>query len=167
KAMANSPLANATYEQVEFRSGRVVRKDDPGSSLALTEIMHAADLPEIVEDGKVGPDAAQAKKYASYTHSAIFAEARVDEELAIVRIPRIVCAVAAGRIINPKTARSQILGGVVMGIGMALHEEALTDHRIGRIMNHNLAEYHVPAHADIEQIDVIFADEQDEKVSPL
>jgi xanthine dehydrogenase YagR molybdenum-binding subunit len=167
KGMANSPLANASFEQVEFKSGRLARKDDPGSSLALTEIMHAADLQEIAEDGKVGPDASQAKKYASYTHSAVFAEARVDEELAIVRIPRIVCAVAAGRILNPKTARSQILGGVVMGIGMALHEEALTDHRIGRIMNHNLAEYHVPAHADIEHIDVIFADEEDEKVSPF
>jgi xanthine dehydrogenase YagR molybdenum-binding subunit len=167
KAMANSPLANASFEQVEFKSGRIARKNDPGSSLALTEIMHAADVPDIAEDGSVSPNASQARKYASYTHSAIFAEARVDEELAIVRIPRIVCAVAAGRIINPKTARSQILGGVVMGIGMALHEEALTDHNIGRIMNHNLAEYHVPAHADIEHIDVIFAEEEDEKVSPL
>jgi xanthine dehydrogenase YagR molybdenum-binding subunit len=165
--MTNSPLANASFEQVEFKSGRVVRKDDPGSSLALTEIMHAVDLPEVVAQGSVGPNASQDKKYASYTHSAIFAEAHVDEELAIVRIPRIVCAVAAGRILNPKTARSQILGGVVMGVGMALHEEALVDHAIGRIMNHNLAEYHVPAHADIERIDVIFAEEQDEKVSPL
>ena len=167
KGMANSPLANASFEQVEFKSGRVARKDDPGSSLALPEIMHAADLQEVAEDGKVGPDESQARKFASYTHSAIFAEARVDEELAVVRIPRIVCAVAAGRILNPKTARSQILGGVVMGIGMALHEEALMDHRIGRIMNHNLAEYHVPAHADIERIDVIFVDEEDEKISPL
>src|SRR6185437_14993206 len=167
RRMANSPLANANFEQVEFGGGRMARKDDPGSSLALTEILHAADLDEISEDGKVAPSAAQARKYASYTHSAVFAEVRVDEELGIVRIPKIVCAAAAGRILNPKTARSQILGGVVMGIGMALHEEALTDHRIGRVMNHNLAEYHVPAHADIEQIDVIFADEQDEKVSPL
>jgi xanthine dehydrogenase YagR molybdenum-binding subunit len=167
KAMANSPLANSSFEEVEFGSGRIARKDDPGRSLALTEILHAADLPEVVEDGKVGPNAAQARKFASYTHSAIFAEARVDEELCVVRIPRIVCAVAAGRILNPKTARSQILGGVVMGISMALHEEALVDHRIGRIMNHNLAEYHVPAHADIEHIDVIFAEEKDDKVSPI
>src|SRR6185437_7345549 len=167
KAMANSPLANATYEQVEFRSGRIVRKYDPGSSLALAEIMHAADLPEIVEDGKVGPNASQAKKYASYTHSAIFAEARVDEELAVVRIPRIVCAVAAGRIINPKTARSQILGGVVWGIGMALHEETLTDHRFGRIMNPNIAEYHVPTNADVYDIDVIFVEEKDELINSL
>jgi xanthine dehydrogenase YagR molybdenum-binding subunit len=74
---------------------------------------------------------------------------------------------AAGRILNPKTARSQILGGVVMGIGMALHEEAMTDHRLGKIMNHNFAEYHIPVHADIEDIEVIFVDEHDEKVSPL
>jgi xanthine dehydrogenase YagR molybdenum-binding subunit len=167
KGMANSPLVNTSFEQVEFRAGRIARKDDPGSSLVLTEILHAVDLQEVAEDGKAEPNASQAKKFASYTHSAIFAEARVDEELGVVRIPRIACAVAAGRILNPKTARSQILGGVVMGIGMALHEEALVDHRIGRIMNHNLAEYHVPAHADIEHIDVIFADEQDDKVSPL
>jgi xanthine dehydrogenase YagR molybdenum-binding subunit len=63
--------------------------------------------------------------------------------------------------------RSQIFGGVVMGIGMALHEETLTDHHIGRIMNHNLAEYHVPAHADVHDIEVIFVDEPDSEVSPL
>jgi xanthine dehydrogenase YagR molybdenum-binding subunit len=129
--------------------------------------MHAADLDEIVEEASAEPDSSVMRKYASYTHSAIFAEVRVDEELCVVRIPKIVCAVAAGRILNPKTARSQILGGVVMGIGMALHEEGMTDHRIGRIMNHNLAEYHVPAHADIDDIEVIFVDEKDDKVSPL
>lgn len=165
--MANSPLANTGFEEVEFKAGRIARKDDPGSSLALTEIMHAVDLHEIVEEGSAGPSLRQSRKYASYTHSAVFAEVRVDEELGIVRVPKIVCAVAAGRILNPKTARSQILGGVVMGIGMALHEEALTDHRIGRVMNHNLAEYHVPSHADIEEIEVIFVDERDDKVSPL
>ena len=167
KRMANSPLANASFEEIEFGGGRIGRRDDPGSSLALSEIMHAADLKEIVENGKASPSLLQSRKYASYTHSAVFAEARVDEELGIVRIPKIVCAVAAGRILNPKTARSQILGGIVMGVGMALHEEAMTDHGIGRVMNHNLAEYHVPAHADIENIDVIFVDEQDDKVSPL
>jgi xanthine dehydrogenase YagR molybdenum-binding subunit len=90
-------------------------------------------------------------KVASATDGA----ERVDEELGVIRVPKIVCAAAAGRIINPKTARSQILGGVVMGLGMALHEEAMTDHRLGKIMNHNLAEYHIPAHADVEDIEVI------------
>jgi xanthine dehydrogenase YagR molybdenum-binding subunit len=167
KGMANSPFANAAFDDVAFRDGRLMRKDDPGGSLALTEILHAADLEEITEDGQATPDAAIARKYASYTHSAVFAEIRVDEELGIIRITKMVCATAAGRILNPKTARSQILGGIVMGIGMALHEEALTDHRLGRIMNHNLAEYHVPAHADVEDVEVIFAEEHDEKVSPL
>jgi xanthine dehydrogenase YagR molybdenum-binding subunit len=76
-------------------------------------------------------------------------------------------AVAAGRIINPKTARSQVMGGVVFGIGMALHEEALIDTQIGRVMNHNFAEYHIPVNADISGIEIIFVDEQDDKVSPL
>ena len=87
-----------------------------------------------------------------------------------MRVTRIVIAVAAGRISNPKTARSQILGGFVMGIGMALHEETYTDHRLGRFMNHNLAEYHLPANADIDAnaaIDVIFVAEPDPEVTPL
>ena len=99
-------------------------------------------------------------KYSAYTHSAIFAEVRVDEELGVIRVTRIVNAVAAGKILNLKTARSQILGGVVFGIGMALHEETFTDHNLGRFMNHNFAEYHIPANADIHDIDVIFVDEQ-------
>jgi xanthine dehydrogenase YagR molybdenum-binding subunit len=165
--MTNSPLADAKFEAIELKDGRIGLKSDPGRSLSIIEVMHAADLSEIVEDGKVSPDLLQMMKYISYTHSAVFAEVRVDEELGIIRVTRIVCAAAAGRILNPKTARSQILGGVVMGIGMALHEEAMTDHRLGKIMNHNFAEYHVPAHADIEDIEVIFVEEQDEKISPL
>ena len=167
KKMANSPLADAKIEDVEVRDGRIFRTDDPDRGLRISEVMHAADLTEIEEKGKVGPDLLQMMRYISYTHSAVFAEVRVDEDLGVVRVTRIVCAAAAGRILNPKTARSQILGGVVMGIGMALHEEAMTDHRLGKIMNSNLAEYHIPAHADIEDIEVIFVDEHDEKVSPL
>jgi xanthine dehydrogenase YagR molybdenum-binding subunit len=74
---------------------------------------------------------------------------------------RIVNAVAAGRIINPKTARSQIIGGVVFGMGMALYEESMTDHQLGRFMNHNLAEYHIASNADVPEIEVIFVDESD------
>lgn len=106
-------------------------------------------------------------RYASYSHSAVFVEVRVDEELGAVRVTRVVSAIGAGRILNPKTARSQILGGVVMGIGMALHEEGQFDHRTGRLMNHNLADYHIPAHADIEDIDVIFVQEEDDMASPI
>ena len=83
------------------------------------------------------------------------------------RVTRVVNAVAAGRILNPKTAGSQIMGGVVWGIGMALHEEALTDDKLGRIMNADIAEYHVPVNADIQDIQVIFVDEPDTNVNPL
>ena len=165
--MANSPLADATFEEVVFKERRIFRKDDPDRSLSIGEVMHAADLTEIKEAGKVSPNLLQMMKYISYTHSAVFAEVRVDEDLRVVRVTRVVCAAAAGRILNPKTARSQILGGVVMGIGMALHEEGMRDHRLGKIMNHNFAEYHIPVHADIVDIEVIFVDEHDDKVSPI
>jgi xanthine dehydrogenase YagR molybdenum-binding subunit len=165
--MANSPLADAKLDDVDFKAQRISRKDDPGRSLSIEEVMHASDVTAIEETGKVSPNLLQMMKFISYTHSAVFAEVRVDEDLGIVRVTRVVCAAAAGRILNPKTARSQILGGVVMGIGMALHEEAMTDHRLGKIMNANFGEYHIPTHADIADIEVIFVDEQDDKVSPI
>src|SRR5262245_1677929 len=105
--------------------------------------------------------------HAHNTHSAVFAEVKVDEQLGVIRVTRVVNAVAAGRILNAKTAHSQVMGGVVWGIGMALHEETLYDHRFGRVMNANIAEYHVPVNADIHDIKVIFVDEQDEMVNPL
>jgi xanthine dehydrogenase YagR molybdenum-binding subunit len=105
--------------------------------------------------------------YSGYSHSAIFVEVKIDEELGIVRVTRVVNAVASGTILNPKTARSQILGGVVFGIGMALAEESMLDHNLGRFMNHNLAEYHVPVNADIHDIDVIFVSEHDDKLNPM
>jgi xanthine dehydrogenase YagR molybdenum-binding subunit len=105
--------------------------------------------------------------YARNTHSAVFAEVKVDEQLGAVRVTRVVSAVAAGRILNPKTAASQIIGGVVWGIGMALHEETLIDHRFGRIMNADMAGYHVPVSADVGDIQVIFVDEPDGVINPL
>ena len=86
---------------------------------------------------------------------------KVDEQIGVIRVTRVVSAIAAGRILNTKTASSQILGGVVWGIGMAL-----IDHNVGRIMNANIAEYHVPVNADIYDIKVIFVDEPDDS-NPL
>jgi xanthine dehydrogenase YagR molybdenum-binding subunit len=107
------------------------------------------------------------KKHASNTHSAIFAEVKVDEQLGVIRVTRVVSAVAAGRILNTKTAHSQVMGSVVWGIGMALHEETLVDHRFGRVMNANIAEYHMPVNADVQDIKVIFVEEPDNIVNPL
>jgi xanthine dehydrogenase YagR molybdenum-binding subunit len=85
----------------------------------------------------------------------------------VIRVSRVVSAVAAGRILNPKTARSQVMGGIVWGIGAALEEESVIDQNFGRFINHNLAEYHVPVNADIHDIDVIFIEEKDSIVNPL
>jgi len=162
-----SPLDGAKVEDVAIRAGRLVLITDETIGTAIADIFATKGLSSLEGDGSAGPDMLQMMKFISYTHSAVFAEVRVDAELGVVRVTRIVSAIAAGRILNPKTARSQILGGVVMGIGMALHEESMWDHRSGRIMNPNLAEYHVPAHADIDDIEVIFVDEYDDKASPL
>ena len=159
-----------SLEDVIFAGGRILLKSDPTRSVGIVEAMQAAELPAIEEEetasSGISGMVSQMLKSRN-THSAIFCEVRVDEELGQVRVTRIVNAVAAGRIINPKTARSQILGGVVMGMGMALHEETLADTKLSRWMNHNYAEYHVPAHADVEEIDVIFVDEPDPEVTPL
>jgi xanthine dehydrogenase YagR molybdenum-binding subunit len=106
-------------------------------------------------------------KHARNTHSAVFAEVKIDEQLGVIRVTRVVSAIAAGRILNPKTAHNQIMGGMIWGIGMALHEETLLDHRFGRIMNANYGEYHVPVNADVHDIKVIFVDEPDDIINPL
>ena len=168
--MEGKPLGDAGFEGVELREGRMQVAADPARSVALAEIVRASGEPMLEAEETAKPGVADMLSMATKsraTHSAIFAEVKVDEELGVVRVTRIVIAVAAGRIINPKTARSQILGGVVMGIGMALHEESYLDHRLGRFMNHNFAEYHVPANADIYGIEVIFVAEPDPEVTPL
>jgi xanthine dehydrogenase YagR molybdenum-binding subunit len=129
--------------------------------------MQAGGVERVEAEEKASPSMLTSMRYSGYSHSAVFAEVKVDEELGIIRVTRIVNAVAAGTILNPKTARSQILGGVVFGIGMALEEESMLDHNLGRFMNHNLAEYHVPVNADVYDIDVIFVSEHEDKLNPL
>src|SRR5262247_3363305 len=132
----------------------------------LIETMRRSHIAAMEAEAGVEP-AGKREQYSHYAHSAIFAEVQVDVDFGTVRVTRVVSAVAAGRIINPKTARSQILGGIVWGIGMALEEESLLDHRLGRFMNHNLADYHVPVNADVQDLDVIFVEERDDIVNPL
>ena len=167
KAAPGSGFADADIGQVAFENGRIVLRDQPDVSMAYAAAMQAGGVAQIHEEVTTEPDSAVKKAYSSYTHSAVFAEVRVDEDLGVVRVTRIVDAICAGKILNPKTARSQIIGGVVFGLSMALQEEALDDPNLGRFMNHNFAEYHVPVNADIIDIDVIFVDEHDDKTSKL
>jgi xanthine dehydrogenase YagR molybdenum-binding subunit len=102
-----------------------------------------------------------------HSFGAVFAEVRVDPDLGIIRVPRVVGRYDVGRLMNAKTGRSQLMGGIVMGIGMALMEESILDARNGRIVNANLAEYHVPTNADIGLIDVDVVSDNDPYINPL
>ena len=107
------------------------------------------------------------KTYAQATFGAHFVEVGVDSATGEIRVRRMSGAFAAGRILNPKSARSQVIGAMTMGVGAALMEDAIVDTRFGYFVNHDLAEYHVPAHADIPMQDVFFMGELDEKSSPM
>lgn len=167
RAQGDTPLRQPKLKDVEFVNGVVRLRADPSRSISLRELMQRAGAAQIEAKSLALPNIMKQRKYARAAHSAVFAEVRVDEDLGLVHVSRVVSAVAAGRIVNPRTATSQIEGGVVWGIGMALHEEGLVDHRLGRVMNHSLAEYHLAANADVGQIEVIFVDERDEVVNPL
>jgi xanthine dehydrogenase YagR molybdenum-binding subunit len=165
KAMKGSPLAGTKPEDVVLADGKVSSKHDAARAVSIADAMRHGAIDRIEKETTSSfPDDSS---HARNTHSAVFAEVKVDEQLGVIRVTRVVSAIAAGRILNTKTAHSQIMGGVVWGIGMALHEETLYDHRFGRIMNANIAEYHVPVNADVQDIKVIFVDEPDEIINPL
>jgi xanthine dehydrogenase YagR molybdenum-binding subunit len=107
------------------------------------------------------------EKDGRHAFGAHFAEVRVDDVTGEVRVSRLFGMYAAGRILNPRTARSQFLGGMIMGMGMALHEEGVLDPAMGEWVNHDLAEYHIPAHADVEWIDAAWLDEKDDQINPM
>jgi xanthine dehydrogenase YagR molybdenum-binding subunit len=163
--MARSPLAGAKLDDVVFAEGKMRHKHEESREVSVADAMRAGKADRIEKEASAEPN--ERSKYSHSTHSAVFAEVKVDEQLGVIRVTRVVSAVAAGRILNPKLASSQILGAVVGGIGMALHEETVTDHRFGRFMSHNLADYHVPVNADVHSIDVIFVEEKDDEINPL
>ncbi len=109
----------------------------------------------------------EAKEYATHSYGAQFVEVRVDADTGEVRVPRMVGVFSCGRIVNPRTARSQFRGGMVWGLSMALFEHSIVDHRFGHVMNHDLADYHVPTNADVVDIDVSWLDETDLHLNPL
>jgi xanthine dehydrogenase YagR molybdenum-binding subunit len=165
RRLDGSPLAGVTSDDVVLADGKIVSKRDASRAVSIADAMRHGQVDRITQEKT--NSFPEDKAHARNTHSAIFAEVKVDQELGVVRVTRVVNAVAAGRILNLKTAHSQVMGSVVWGIGMALHEETLFDHQFGRVMNANIAEYHVPVNADVHDIKVIFVDEPDEAVNPL
>jgi xanthine dehydrogenase YagR molybdenum-binding subunit len=162
-----SPLFGAGNAGVTARDGRLFRRDDETRSESYVDILTRAGLAQIEASGKGGPDPAAQSTYAMHAHGAVFAEVKVDPDLGQIRVTRMVGAFAAGRIINPRMVQSQIFGGMIWGMSFALHEQAVTDRRSGRILNADFAEYHVPVNADVPPMEALMIDEYDPHVNAL
>ena len=164
--LPGSGFKGAKDDEVIFSEGTMRLKADSDVSILLTELMKLRSIPVLEHETATIPNPRQSQ-FGKYTHAAVFVEVKVDAELGNVHVSRVVVGVAAGKILNPKTARSQVLGGVVWGISMALEEESVMDKHYGRFINHDLAEYHVAVNSDVQDIEVIFVEEDDDVVNPL
>ncbi|MFL5446218.1 MAG: xanthine dehydrogenase family protein molybdopterin-binding subunit, partial [Myxococcales bacterium] len=158
-----SPLHGARPEDVQVSRGKLIAN---GKSDSFADLVKRAGGRPIEERAEVKPED-ERKKWSLHSFGAQFAEVLVDPDLGTVRVSRLVGAFAAGRILNARLARSQFMGGMVWGIGMALHEHSVYDEKLGRIMTRDLADYHVPANADVPKVEPMFLElEEDAHVNP-
>ncbi len=165
--MENYSLSDENEAQIRFEKDRIILNDSPLIAVSFADLIAENNGKAIKTSTTSIPNAFKIKQYTRAAHSAAFVEVEVDEQLGTVNVTRAVTAVAGGKIINPKTARSQIIGSMVWGISKALREETISDHRFGNYMNANLGEYHLPVHADIHELDCIFVEEHDDIVNEL
>ncbi|MEV4511271.1 xanthine dehydrogenase family protein molybdopterin-binding subunit [Dactylosporangium sp. NPDC049525] len=152
-----SPLRGLTAADVVAVDGRLQRRDDPSISESYGQILERHDRPDLTADGSAVPAKPEELGLApAGPFAARFAEVHVDADLGRIHVARLVSVVDAGRILNAKTARSQIIGGTVGGIGMALLEETVTDPATGRIANATFGDYLIAVNADVPDLDVTF-----------
>jgi xanthine dehydrogenase YagR molybdenum-binding subunit len=164
-AHRDSPLFGATADRVKVENGELYLLDEPSRREAMRDIVSRHGEPvEVTAKAEPGDEK---KKYSMHSFGAVFVEVTVDEDLGEIRVPRVVGVYGVGKLMNEKTGYSQLMGGIVWGISLALFEETVIDKRNGRAVNGNLAEYHVPTNADIQGIDVQIVDEDDPHVNPL
>jgi CO/xanthine dehydrogenase Mo-binding subunit len=152
----SSPLRDRRADEVTTTEGGIHVAGAPWIGETYADILARHGLPEITAHGERNPAGDARKPTANGSFAARFAEVRVDPDLGLLRVARIVSAVDAGRILNEKLARSQMIGGAVMGIGMTMLEETVFDHETGRIVNATLGDYLIPANADVPDLDVVF-----------
>lgn len=167
KNSKDSVLKELKFKEAVFKDGFIISKNNPEAKVSFRKIMASNEGKNIKTTNSAMPNPLTYGKKARAVHSAVFVEVEVDQELGVIEVKRAVTAVAAGKIINPKTAESQILGGMVWGISKTLHEETISDHRFGKYINANFAEYHIPVHADIHDLSVVFIEENDDFVNDL
>ena len=161
-----SPMHGIVATDIGVSGGRLITRSDSPATETYAELL-ARQPEKAVEATETSAPGEETKQYAMHAFGAVFAEARIDRDTRTIRIPRIVGAYGVGRVLNAKTAHSQMIGGMVWGVSQALREETEVDPRNGRYVNADLAEYHVPVNADIHDLDVIFVDEEDTHINPI
>ncbi len=159
-----SALSGVSAQDLSLSNGQVISKS--GKQESLLSLMKRAGQTEVQASAEAKPGS-EKQEYSMYAFGAQFAEVHVDEELGEITVARLLGCFAAGRILNAKTARSQFIGGMVWGVSMALYEEAKLDKRLGRWVNNNLSEYHVPTNLDIREVDAFWVDEVDHHINPI
>jgi xanthine dehydrogenase YagR molybdenum-binding subunit len=153
----DSPLAGLGSDEVASRDGGLCKIGEEDRFESYVSILSRARRSEVSVE-VAASDPLEMGHWSMHSHSAVFAEVRVNAVTGEIRVSRFLGSYDCGRIMNPKTAASQFRGGVIMGLGMALMEETQFDERKGRVMNPSLAEYHVPAHMDVPEIEVMWTD---------
>lgn len=160
-----SDLFGASIDDCVFERGRIALKGSSGRGETYAEIVARGGRP--IEATGSSSRGDEAQRFSMHAFGAAFAEVAVDPDLGEVRVRRIVGAYGAGRIVNPKLAASQCIGGMVGGIGMALMEHTAVDPRDGRLVNASMADYLVPVNLDIGTLEAVFVDEEDPHVNAL
>jgi len=160
------PLAGQKADALTLANGELYAEANPDRKVAVGDLMRTHNLTVIDKSGE-SKGADNLQNYSMYSFSVHFVQVRVNPRTGVVRVSKAVSVADSGRIVSPKTAASQMIGGVAGGIGMALTEEAVIDHRFGRFVNNNLGDYHVAVHADVPAIETIMIDKPDPVINPM
>lgn len=166
KQLGGDAFSVAKPEDIVINGGNISLASNTSTKITYADLLRQNNLQEVDVSAEAKPDD-ERKKYSMYSFSVHFVEVHVHPVTGVVRVNKIVSCADAGTIVNKKTAGNQMIGGAVGGIGMALMEEAVIDHRFGRYITKDLAEYHVPVHADIPQVEVVFVNKPDPYVNPI
>lgn len=153
----DSPLAGLRADDVEGADRGLRKRGEPDRHESYESILARAQRDEVTVEAE-GPTPLELVHWSMHSYGAMFCEVRVNAVTGEIRVSRFLGSFDCGRILNPKTATSQFRGGIIMGLGLALMEETQFDERNGRIMNPSLADYHVPVHMDVPEIDVMWTD---------
>lgn len=162
----NASIKDASLENLHFQNGSISLASNANTKISYNDILKQNDIP-VLETIQESSGDAERQKYSMYSFASHFVKVRVHPLTGVVRVDRVVAVVDGGKIVSQKTATSQMIGGVVGGIGMALMEEGVLDHRYGRYVNNNFADYHVPVNADVPHIEAVFIDKPDPYTNPM